>query len=53
MYKDIIAGVVAFLVSYYILKYFLMKRQRKVDAYEKELVKVLNDDEFKVKGRFE
>lgn len=50
---NLIIGIIAFLVSYYVIKYLLFKKIEKNLKYEQEIAKILNNEDCKVKGRFE
>ena len=53
MNYNILIGIGAFLASYHVIRYFFLRRIQKVVDVDKELATILNNDKYKVKGRFE
>lgn len=52
--NELLIGIAAFAASYYFLRYFLISRKMKEsNNYQKEVLDVLNNEEYKVKGRFD
>ncbi|MBW3003118.1 hypothetical protein KY328_03585 [Candidatus Woesearchaeota archaeon] len=50
---NLLIGIGAFLATYYTMRYLFFRRAKKVIDVEKDLSRILDNDEYKVKGRFE
>lgn len=53
METQIIVGVTAGIISYWAIKYFILKKKTTKSPYADELDAILSSKDFKVKGRFD
>ncbi|MBW3015482.1 hypothetical protein KY330_03610 [Candidatus Woesearchaeota archaeon] len=53
MEENIIIGIAVFFIAYFIFRYLMLKRLKPVINYNQEILNVLNNEDNKVRGRFE